>query len=161
RLKELDRFEDSMVVVHGDHGRYWRPQDRGALAEYAPLEASEMTRDEADKKPSDRWASSAVAVRASSLLWIKFPGAKQPETSPKPAQIIDVAPTILKHFGLVGEGFQGVPVQDLTPETKRSHRFQGVNCVPQNGRPDTMSTYEREGDRWIHRETTATNRSNY
>lgn len=91
RLQELGRLGPSVVVIHGDHG------------------SGETLRDgrlEPDPTAADR-----------TLLLVKRAGAQERlRTSPEPARVVDVAPTLAALLGLtLGEGLDGRPLQPPAP----------------------------------------------
>ena len=61
---------------------------------------------------------------SSGLFLIKFPGRGQRfSVSDIPIQGVDIAPTILKHFGLSNPGYDGKPIDKLQTDDTRENVF--------------------------------------
>ncbi|HIJ66201.1 MAG TPA: sulfatase-like hydrolase/transferase [Candidatus Hydrogenedentes bacterium] len=116
KLKELGRFEDSLIVIHADHGGgYYREPETGELK-------SAQRGGEIDQ----------VKARSRSLLLIKLPGQKadQPlRVSFAETSLIDIAPTILRAAGVHFERkYPGIPLMgpgSVPPNRERQfHMFR-------------------------------------
>jgi hypothetical protein len=103
-LEDLGRFDDSLIIVHSDHGTgatycsWWNP-------DFA-LEpgADRINRNE----HPDQLSRQQVGCLAHALLLVKAPGQKTFEISSKPLQMIDIAPTVLDYFDLPHGQYPGV-----------------------------------------------------
>ena len=87
KLKTLDRYNSSLIIVMGDHGSGWAGLIDGYKDGKKPLNAEYTP-----------WSKSMVLSRASALLMIKPPKTKpsaQFLVSQKESQLIDIYPTIL------------------------------------------------------------------
>lgn len=104
-LKELGRFDNSLIIVHSDHGLsepkfcdWWR--DNIPIDPLPPV--SQRKDGDSDILPSQQ-----VNCLASALLLVKKQDQKKFEVSPRPAQLVDIAPTILEYFGIAYDGLFG------------------------------------------------------
>ncbi len=95
-LQTLGRFEDSLILVHGDHGGHYRMRD-GKLIDYR-----------------------SRSLR--SLLLVKPVGRGQEdrfEVSPRKSSLLDIAPTILDCVGIdvsrEFDAFEGNSLSDAVP----------------------------------------------
>ena len=137
RLKNVGHYENALIIVQADHG------DHALLVEAIPgLDvAFALDRVARTYQPADRWyvddahrqelsygdasawRSIAVEVLSSGLLLIKMPGQDRGTDSAVPVQMVDIAPTVLKHFELSTDGFPGVAVQDPARAADRENVF--------------------------------------
>ena len=138
-LDRLGRLQDAMIVVHADHGdlRFvLGPRHTGKPVEFAldPIARRYQTPDEAYQDvslawselhagDSARWRPVAIEVASSGLLLIRFPGDRPFTRDSRPVQMIDLAPTILDHFGLAWDRFAGVPIPSLAADDPRENLF--------------------------------------
>ena len=121
RLQALQRYDDALIIVHADHGLF------------EPLRDRVLTNFDAHKdlfvhalygQDRDHWiAPDRLARRSAALLLVKFPGATQETASALPAQMMDLAPTILRHFGLPTAAYPGSPLQDMPDAPERERVF--------------------------------------
>lgn len=115
RLHTLGRLDDALIVVTADHGWYegLRPALEALDAAALPPDpvAAAARAAEAGGPPARPRSVQMAAARSNGLLLIKFPHATERGASPFPAQMIDLAPTILRHAGLAADGYPGVPLQ--------------------------------------------------
>ncbi len=100
KLKEMGRYDSSIIVVMGDHGAGWTSHKDGEEALNARYQP---------------WSKSAVISRASALLMIKAPGkiskGSEVSTLQKESQLVDIYPTILSALGYeseIGEDVLGI-----------------------------------------------------
>ena len=98
RLKALDRFTQSTVLVHGDHGERFRLDD-GNLVPHS------------FRSPS-------------TLLLVKPPGRIDPlETSSHNVTLLDIAPTLIAAVGAREPDYEGVALlDDATLESRNTQR---------------------------------------
>ncbi len=147
KLESLGRLDDSLIIVNGDHGRYWQPSELGALYPYKPLDVSVQRVDD-DRADSSTWPSEMIEVRASSLLLIKFPGQSAASRSTKAAQTIDIAPTILRYFGIDPGSMRGASIQDMPDSPTRELIFSASTFLPQLRGAEVVSRYRYVDGRW-------------
>ena len=147
KLESLGRLDNSLIVVHGDHGNYWQPADLGVLYKYHPLDVSVLRADD-DKADSSTWPSEMIEVRASALLLIKFPGQSAASRSNKPAQTIDIAPTILRYFDIDPGAMRGMSIQDMPESPARDPVFSASTFLPQVSSAQKVSRYRYVDGRW-------------
>jgi arylsulfatase A-like enzyme len=86
-LRGLDRFDSSIIIIHGDHGARFELNEAGDL-ERAPGDFY-----------SERWSD----ARSRSLLLVKPAGigsSTEFEISDYPAELTDVVPTVFDSVGL-------------------------------------------------------------
>lgn len=69
------------------------------------------------------YSTYVIDLFSSALLLVKWPGDRQFHVSDLPVQNVDIAPTILRHFGLENPEFDGTPIQDLDGGTSRPNVF--------------------------------------
>ena len=156
RLRSLDRFENSLVIIQSDHGWGWHPEDLGPeLLPYNPM-STDVPSVRVDEADSGTWPSEIIEVRSSALLLIKQPEQRLSEVSSKHVQMLDVAPTVADYFGIMSPGNPGVPVDELSPHDDRPISFYAFNKIPQDGAPRFLSRYEFQGGTWVFRETIET-----
>jgi hypothetical protein len=149
KLESLGRLDDSLIIFQADHGFYWHPADLGVLSEYHPLDAS-VPRVDPDEDDSSTWPSEMIETRSSALLLIKFPGQSTASRSDKPVQMIDIAPTILRDFGVGSDSMRGIPIQDM-PESPARDRFffaSSGRAVSASSFSGQFSTYRYVDGRW-------------
>ena len=122
RLRDLDRFDDALIIVHADHGD---PQflvapealsgnqsfglDAGARV-YQQPDVTYRDFEQFQSLDSATWRSIAVEVLSSGLLLVKAPHAHTYAEDAQPVELLDLAPTVLAHFGLDRRAYVGVPV---------------------------------------------------
>jgi len=154
-LRRLGRFEDSLIVVHSDHGRYFSAEPAGPLRPYLPVGTDRPF--ELDSVASDRWDSEAIELRSAALLWIKLPGQAEFRVSPRMAQTIDIAPTILRHFGIPVQQLAGIPIQTIDGSAEREpvftaySRSRDVRLGVGVGldMPTRVALYRKHGNTWV------------
>jgi hypothetical protein len=135
RLQELGRLQNSLIVVQSDHGDPLGLRgdkdgsvnraigDRGQMHMSLP-QFMHYWSDNPD------WPSELVELSSSSLLAIKFPDSKNYETTEVPSAVIDIAPTILAHFGADASKFPGVALQGEPNLSVRPREFFAVTRQP-------------------------------
>lgn len=148
RLEELGRLDSSLIIVHSDHGAVWHPIELDKLLD-RPVSPSTVRRVAVDEEDSALWPSDVIEVRASALLLMRVPSEAGGGTAPKVVQTIDLAPTILRAFGLPTEGYAGTAVQDASSEHDRPVVFFANNIQPDRSRPAVFSEYRRQNGRWL------------
>lgn len=109
RLEELDRLEQALIVLHGDHGAY-PPVAEALLAEHG----SALSPQHGLPRNSNGGPSLSLedVVRGQAFLAVKFPGTKEFRTDPRTVRMLDLTPTLLHHCGLPVEGLAGSPLQE-------------------------------------------------
>lgn len=113
RLESLDRFEDSVVVIHGDHGASFE------------LTADGQLRSVGTKILSEEWSR----ARARPLLLVKPAGIGaegELVESDYPALLADIMPTVFDSVGAdvdPGEGRVSLLGDDLPPRDERLYHF--------------------------------------
>jgi len=144
-LKQLGRYEDALIIVHADHGIVRPPPDTPGL----DLNAI---------SPSE-WPNWAVESTAAGLLVIKWPHATGRPRSAAPAQTGDIAPTVLRHFGIaVPEHYVGTALQELSEDSTRAMTFFAMQKPTVGDTAEVISRYSRQGDgEWQHEEDIPTN----
>jgi hypothetical protein len=91
KLKELNRYDSSLIIIMGDHGSGWAGPVDGIETDPSPLNNEYMP-----------WSKSKVISRASALLMVKPP---KTDTridliiSERETQLVDIYPTILSTIG--------------------------------------------------------------
>jgi hypothetical protein len=155
KLEKLGRLDKSLIIFQADHGYYWHPADLGVLHEYNPLDVS-VPRVTHDKGDSSKWPSEMIETRASALLLIKFPGQAAPSRSDKPAQMIDIAPTILRYFDFDSGLMRGIPIQDMPESPARDRFFFAANFIPTQHSPALFSRYRYVDGKWKFEENITT-----
>jgi Sulfatase len=147
KLASLGRLDNSLIILQGDHGIYWHPKDLGVLYKYHPLDTSVpwITH---NKDDSSTWPSEVIDVRASALLLVKFPGQSTASRSSKPAEMIDIAPTILSYFDIGPGSMRGIPIQDMPEALTRDRYFFASNSIPNYHFPYLFSRYHYVDGKW-------------
>lgn len=148
-LKALGRYDDALIVVHGDHG---------VKFEYAAdfmTRYADALRPEVRPVPGESEDAAAVrraGFRAGGLLLVKQPGARGFTVSPVRAQALDIVPTILRHVGAPTDQYAGIPLQELDDSVDRPAEFYfgyqselAFNTVP---RDFSFSRYVLEHGAW-------------
>lgn len=158
RLKELGRFEDALIIVHGDHGgKGGAVMLREAPDQWpGPDYGSDLTWPNGDEIKSEDWPSHMVDLYRHGLLLVKKPGAHGFERDDTPVEMNDLAPTILAHFGASVAGYPGIPLDALTPGQDRELVFFASSARPNPQVPEAFSKYVYEDGRWVFREDYAT-----
>jgi hypothetical protein len=147
KLESLGRLDNSLIILQADHGAYWHPKELGILHKYNPLDTS-VPRITRDKDDSSTWPSEVVDVRASALLLVKFPGQSTASHSSKPAEMIDIAPTILSYFNIDPSSMHGIPIQDMPEDLTRDRYFFASNSIPNSHFPYVFSRYRYVDGKW-------------
>ena len=111
RLKQLGRFEDALILVHGDHGsRYRREEDRLIPVQDLGLDSLEFS-----------WGRSRV------LLLVKPPGTGGDvdfAVSEAEVTLLDIAPTVLDALDLpIPDALEGHSLLDPDLPRSRGTRF--------------------------------------
>ena len=142
-LAQLGRLDDALIVVHADHGDVeFLASPHGGDAAFAldpvarryqepdPTYQDGTMMDRLQNGDSATWRSIAVEVFSSALLLVKFPHATAYSEDTRPVQLLDIAPTILSHFGVSISSYDGTPMPRV-PKTRdevfyaHSRRFDG------------------------------------
>lgn len=130
-LSRLGRLDSSLIIVHADHGdmefllNVKLPGrsidfalDPGARRYQAPDTTYQdwALFDPLNSGDSARWRSIAVEIFSSGLLLVKFPHARTYSEDASPAQLLDIAPAVLAHFGVSSRSYPGSPISAVQPE---------------------------------------------
>jgi hypothetical protein len=111
QLAELDRFDDSVVIIHGDHGAGLELAADGALVPFPPQ--------------TTEWHG----TRARSLLLVKPAGVDRDgelQESAYPALLSDIMPTVFDSIGAdvdVPQGRTSLLADDLPERPEREYYF--------------------------------------
>ncbi len=123
RLRTLGVYDDSLIIVAGDHGASYGPGG----AEPHPLAPRHLS-------------------RARPMLLVKPPGADGPlRTSLAPAWLPDLAPTIAAHAGL-DSSFEG---RDLTQLAEGERRTRIYSFHEQSARKELRAGYLQRLERFV------------
>ena len=127
RLRELGRLDDALIIVHADHGDpnfvaapvEWMKGDASLVLDpgaqrYQAVDTTYAEDYDAylrlyDGDPTT-WRSFAVEQYSSGLLLVKRPGASVYSEETPPVQLLDIAPTVLAHFGLEATSYPGLSI---------------------------------------------------
>ncbi len=105
-LKRLGRYDDSMLIVHGDHGF-----------------ALDNWTSHPDNNSEERRPLAGVMERTRAALLIKPPHHQGYDVPESPTQLLDISPTILGAVGIAGVGgLEGVDVLASPPGPDRVRR---------------------------------------
>ncbi len=124
-LRRLGRFENSLIIIHSDHGT--------AMAEICARHDPEFPFDPNVKRvnrdiDSDSNPSQQTACHSGALLMVKKPGQKGFTTSDERFELIDIAPTVLDHYGLNFSRFSGVSMlSDTVPPERVQTYFESTD----------------------------------
>lgn len=114
RLRAADLWDDALVVVTADHGISFRP---GGLIRDAD--------------------AGSLADVASVPLFVKRPGQTSGRTDPRPAELVDLLPTIVEELGIdVDWTFEGRSLQGEPPEERRREIYNGPGSTVAFGEAD-------------------------
>jgi hypothetical protein len=137
-LKKLNRFEDSLILVHGDHGSRYK------------VENNELVNIQKYGYYSSEWSR----ARSRALMVIKFPSKKMPlksfTISNSETTLLDIAPTVLDAVDIAPiDGFEGVSLVDFSYglSLKRDKRYYHFyNKKGWHGWTDKMIRYLIRGN---------------
>ncbi len=116
RLKSLGRYEEATIIVYSDHGSYGSPPTEDEMLPYFSDIDLEQWRREREAIPELRneraLPHNIIEGLTSGLMLVKYPGQSTNGTSAFPAQVQDIAPTILEHFDIARpDTLSGFPLQ--------------------------------------------------
>ncbi|UCF35393.1 MAG: sulfatase-like hydrolase/transferase [Acidobacteriota bacterium] len=118
KLKEAGAYDQSLIILQGDHGGSSVPRVDGEDLDFIP-------------------------TRLAALLTVKLPGKHGPlQVSEAPTSIVDVANTILKSEGLKSD-FPGRPVFEISPDEDRERWYAFFRGEERKDR--TLSLYSIRG----------------
>lgn len=109
KLKDLGRYDSSLIIVMGDHGSGWAGLSTGDGGSGQALRAEYMP-----------WSKSQVLSRASALLMIKPPNMQDVgplRVSSKESQLVDIYPTTLALLGFSDRIHDRIDGIDLFADT--------------------------------------------
>jgi hypothetical protein len=125
RLRELDRYESSLVLVHADHG--WFDERWPDLLVVDPVTGSAVTQP-LETRAAPAWDGDPLRLEAYSnaLFLLKAPGSGgQPLTRDlRVVELLDVPNTILGALGLPTDAGDGVPALGASADPQRFARVQ-------------------------------------
>jgi hypothetical protein len=132
-LRRLGRLDDALIVVHADHGAPEFLVDPAAFGRRDDFPLDDVARryqavdltyhdgsvfdQQITRGDSARWRSMAVEVFSSGLLLVKHAGARTYTEDATPVQLLDIAPTVLTHFGVSARSYPGTPLR-LAPDAR-------------------------------------------
>lgn len=132
QLKLLGRYDDALIVIHSDHGVFRAPPG--------------MSNVQLQFK-TEEWPNWAIESLSSGLLMVKSPGASSSGSSDIPAQTIDIAPTILHHFGVDRpQRYLGKPLQEMSENLRRQIVFYATDKPLVGSSVEYLSKYVKEKD---------------
>ena len=158
-LARLGRLDDSLIIVHADHGdmeflldaklpgrgldfaldpgarRYQQPDTTYAddYSKFVQLNDGDPT----------AWRSMAVEVFSSGLLLAKFPRSTTYAEDTRPVQLLDIGPTVLAHFGApIASSYAGTPIPRV--QSPRDSVFFAHDRTFKGG----LAKYELTGQGW-------------
>jgi hypothetical protein len=135
QLELLGRYDDSLVIVHSDHGA---PRPPPSERDY-----------QRNVRDSSEWPSWLVESLSAGLLLVKWPGASGFSSSSLPVQTIDLAPTVLEHFGIrPPDAFAGTAIQRMGPDFARVLVFHASNPPRFGARLPYFSRYTKVDGDW-------------
>jgi hypothetical protein len=135
QLRLLDRYDQSLVIIHSDHG-----------APRTPPSAQDFQRNDAD---SSEWPDWLVESISAGLLLVKWPGEQGFHTLSVPAQSYDLVPTVLQHFGVaLPDRLVGTPLQRMGPDFDRIKVFHASNPPKAGTRLPYFSSYLKSNGQW-------------
>ncbi len=129
RLKELKRFDDSLIIISADHGSWYTLKDGELVA-----------------LPQDYYSLDWSWARSRTLLLIKPAGLSDDRElmiSDAETTLLDIAPTIARSARLaMAEGFEGIPLVDPIPVSlKRKRHYHFYDKRNPNELTERMTRY--------------------
>jgi hypothetical protein len=150
RLRELNRLENSLIIVHSDHGTWAHPKDLRRIRNDGRHGAN--VRDVLlDEEDSSKWPSEVIETLADGLLLVKLPGSDTANTSDNTVQTIDIAPTIADYLGLPRTSYAGLPIYHIDTQEVRQLVFYATNSNPNTSWPEVFSEYVLRDGVWSFR----------
>ncbi|MGD9536736.1 MAG: hypothetical protein AB7P52_06680 [Alphaproteobacteria bacterium] len=131
-LKRMRRYDASLIVIHSDHGHHGHYRSRGVDGQPSRA-AFRFTTDNSGKlaeTDGQGVSSEYLTSVTSALLAVKFPHARGASPNPAIYQLVDIGPTILRHFGLDAPSLEGMPILG---ETMAAGRESAAIYVPYGG----------------------------
>ena len=150
RLRKLNRLEDSLIIVHSDHGMWAHPADLRKIKNDARHGAN-VRHVLLNEEDSSKWPSEVIETIADGLLLVKLPGSKTTKTSEKMVQSVDIGPTIADYFGLPRTSYAGLPIHHIHTQEVRKIVFYATNSKPSNLWPEVFSEYVLRDGVWSFR----------
>lgn len=136
KLEELDRLDDALIIVHGDHGAFVAVIAALALEYPVPFRPNTTyvaPTSRNDPHPPASASAEMVPLRSGALLLVKNSGTKRFGTSEIEVQMIDLAPTILSFVGLEIDEYVGFPLDNFPTDLRRDRQYfqyEGTSFVP-------------------------------
>ncbi len=126
-LKKLNRFDDSLIILQGDHGSYWKSTYFKNAQKYNTEEMRYFYQDK--NKDLSKLSNVEIESASSALLLIKPPLSTGFLVSDARVTSTDIAPSVLSHFKIVYSDFDGIPLQgvaaiDLQTQNRNPVFFQ-------------------------------------
>jgi hypothetical protein len=129
KLKELDRYDDSLIIIQSDHGARFKVENNDLVSIKQDFY-------------SEEWSN----ARSRSLLMIKAPGNQSNaafEVSNAKTTLLDIAPTLLDYLGIdTGMQYEGrslVDNNDLFSDRVRYYHF--FDKIGKNDLTDKLHRY--------------------
>lgn len=156
RLKELGKYDDALIIIQSDHGQLpetddpdeWAFATKDTLAKVKPETITPEYEDRLSNDDETIYTSYVIDLYSSGLLLVKPPKAKGPlAVSDAPAQNVDIAPTIAKHFDFSRQEYAGTALDALSSVKGRPNVFIGVTRLDPNSR-GKAARYELVDGTW-------------
>ncbi len=153
KLASLDHLENSLVIIHSDHGLYYYAERLNKILGYKKHEITESDKAMYDErppwgKPTSSWTSNMIKTRAAALALVKWPKQKESAESGLDFQTINIAPTILEYFGVNHTDIEASSIQNLEKhQVQEPHNFYIPNTWKMTG-VNSVSHYKRTNGEW-------------
>lgn len=145
KLRDLGRFDKSLVIFHADHGY----DNSALLSEWDPNFAFDEAAPAFLRNTDDLSAAPSHYIEglASTLLMVHRPGQTSSEASNAQAQLLDIAPTVLDYFDLPNADFLGSSLIGAAgPKKRETVYYEGKNgLLPEEPR---LARYVRVDGTW-------------
>lgn len=149
-LKRRGRFDNSLIIVHADHGIQLVKKKGKLIFERDARVAGLIGRFNRDTDPTSKWPQEVINATANALLLVKFP--KSDDTfnvCRNPVGALEIVPTILQSFGIDPAPYAGVLLQDVLRGRASAIVSHFTNdMVVHHSIPDHFSEYRLEEMMW-------------
>lgn len=147
RLRELNRFDNSLVIFHGDHG-FYRP---AVLSQWDPAFEFDPSIEFVNRQIDENvraMPSQQIAANSGVLLLVHKPNQTNFDKSAIQPQLIDIAPTILDFFDIDRINYPGVSLLSSNPPAHRPTVYyeSSTNILKDLHR---FGKYLQQGDGWV------------
>ncbi|MDQ7782622.1 MAG: hypothetical protein RDU20_07075 [Desulfomonilaceae bacterium] len=145
KLKELGRYNDSLIVIHSDHGWERSGSEREV---YPPPEIPPNVADKISVTTRGYRSPDQLMERTQALLLIKPPNAVGDlKTSPVNTQLLDIPATVTDMVGITPIPGKGKSVFSLDPRSEREiHFFFGFRRINESGRQEVFGRQVKKLD---------------